>query len=110
MTFQFKLFASAPEPEAPMRKKRPVPISWRVADHACRFCFGRVLERVSKGNIVEVRCAECGQHSLGGPEEICCCGTDCGVLGWALECFKNPNISAEVPQQIMVREYIVKSD
>lgn len=82
-------------------------LSWQFTDHACQFCFGRVLQRVVKGAVVEVRCAECSKSALSGPEGLCCCGADCGALGKALQCFRNPNITLENPQEIMVRERLV---
>ncbi|MEM5330356.1 KilA-N domain-containing protein [Paraburkholderia sp. JHI2823] len=77
---------------------------WQVADHACRFCFGRVLQRVHKCEVVEVRCANCGKRADGPPKILCCCSADCGDLGHALECFKNPEVTNEVPHEILVRE------
>lgn len=83
---------------------------WAVSDHACRFCFGRVLERAHHNGLAMVRCSECGKHALGGVEEICSCGADCGALGHALECAKNPNICPEIPQQIMIRARCLTED
>jgi len=77
---------------------------WELTPHACRFCFGRVLQRSKRGEVVEVLCAECHKMASGGPFAICCCGADCGALGQALECFSNPERSEANPQVIMVRE------
>jgi hypothetical protein len=77
---------------------------YQLAPHACRFCFGRVLQRVARGQVVEVRCAECGAHALGAARDICCCGADCGDMGFVLECVRNPNVSKENPHEILVRE------
>lgn len=89
-------------------RKQPVAPSWNVADHACRFCLGRVLHRVVKG-VSQVRCAQCDARTDGGPSMLCCCGVDCGALGYALECFKNPKVTKEVPHEIMVRERTVEN-
>lgn len=88
----------------PFRKRPVTPPAWTLVDHACRYCFGRVLGRKVRGKIVEVRCAECGKGEQGEAASICCCGMECGALGHALECFRNPSPSAENPQEIMVRE------
>jgi hypothetical protein len=77
---------------------------WELTAHACRFCFGRVLQRTKRGKVIEVLCAECHQTAPGEPSAICCCGADCGALGRALECFSNPERSEANPQVIMVRE------
>ncbi len=77
---------------------------WEVADHACRHCLGRVLQRLVRGVAVEVRCAQCGARSDGGHLALCCCGAECGALEYPLECFKNPTVSIDVPHEIMVRE------
>lgn len=86
------------------RRPRSFVGGWEVADHACRHCLGRVLQRKVKGVAVEVRCAECGAHAEGVASAICCCGAECGTLGHILECFRNPDVSAAVPQEILVRE------
>jgi hypothetical protein len=77
---------------------------WELSQHACRFCFGRVLQRSKMGKVIEVLCAECHNTAQGDVHEICCCGADCGALGKALECFSNPNRSEVNPQVVMVRE------
>ncbi len=77
---------------------------WELTQHACRFCFGRILQRTKKGMVIEVLCAECHQAAQGEPHAICCCGAECGALGQALECFTNPDRSDANPQVIMVRE------
>lgn len=74
--------------------------SWRLTDHACRYCLGRVLQR--RGQMV--RCAECGKAEDGPVEALCACGADCGDLGYAFECYKNPHVSKEIPHEVMVRE------
>lgn len=88
----------------PVRKRPAATPTWKIADHACRYCLGRVLQRYERGVVVEVRCAQCGAKADGGPAALCCCGADCGALGYALECFKNPSVTKEVPHEIMVRE------
>jgi hypothetical protein len=106
---QFDLF-DVSEPDTPvdegvpLQKKRRATSGWHLSDHACRFCFGRVLYRVSKGETVESRCAECGKQADGGPQLLCSCGADCGEMGKVLECFKNPAVTLEVPHEILVRE------
>jgi hypothetical protein len=108
--FQFDLFdptatKDAGEPEAVKRPR--LSAGWQLANHACRFCFGRVLQRVAGGRVVEVRCAECGKSADGLPRMLCCCGAECGDLGYVLECVRNRNVTNEVPHEILVRERLV---
>ena len=78
---------------------------WKIVDHACRRCFGRVLQR-EVGGKVEVRCSECGLEGNDRPETICCCGVEVGGKPGELECALNPDASDEVPQQVVVRKRI----
>lgn len=109
--YQWTLFAddrvpTVPYPlRMPKEKAKPAALTtWEFSDHACRHCFGRVMQRVWRGKVFEVKCAECGTQVFGDVMDLCCCGADCGALGRALECFKNPTKTADVPQEIMVRE------
>jgi hypothetical protein len=86
------------------RRKPQVSKGWELSDHACRQCLGRVLQRRLGGVVVEARCAECGSAGSGGAASICCCGAEAGTLGKILECFRNPDITPAVPQEVLVRE------
>jgi hypothetical protein len=118
MLFQFDLFPldnpfvpqADPAPEkaedaegTPLAKARRSG-GWQISDHCCRHCLGRVLQRVSRGEVLAVRCAECGKAEDGPVQSLCACGADCGDLGYALECYKNPHVSKEIPHEVMVRE------
>lgn len=76
---------------------------WKLTDHACRRCLGRVLMRETPSG-KEVRCAECGFSSHGEPEDICCCGItlEDGVRPY--ECVKNDCVTEALPQEVIVRE------
>ncbi len=111
MLFQFDLFNPPAEmqPETPVPEraipKRRLVRGWQLVDHACRQCFGRLLQHVDKsGDVAEARCAECGIRAEGTYAALCCCGADCGDLGNALECYRNPLVTAEMPHEILVRE------
>lgn len=74
-----------------------VGADWKITDHVCRACFGRVL--LSK---TQARCADCGasgQHAI----DVCACGVKLhnGVSA-GLKCLKNPAISIECPSEIVV--------
>lgn len=95
-------------PAAPLNPMRPArragELTWHITDHACRNCMGRVLARISRGQILEVRCAECGEAAEGTHEAICCCGVQAGSHGSVLVCVPNPDITKASPQEILVRE------
>ena len=96
--------------QLPYRKPVKAPPRWSLSDHACRFCFGRVLQREERGKIVEVRCAECGKAAPGAAHTVCCCGADYGALDRVLECFRNPNMTEAIPQEILVRERALSAE
>lgn len=110
MTDQLSLFDRAvpsASPQEAVDRPRRIAAGWAVVDHACRHCGGRVLVRLHKGNEVQARCAECGAEADGDHTAVCSCGEDLGALGKALECFRNPNVTREVPYQILVRERVM---
>ena len=86
-----------------IKRRRSAP-GWQLAPHACRHCFGRVLSRSVSGVVIEVRCAECGEHSQGPADEICACGADCGDIGFVLKCVRNTNVTKENPHEVLIRE------
>ncbi len=51
---------------------------WKIEDHACRECLGRVLSRRDDDGTPRVRCACCGAQAVGEPAAICACGVTRG--------------------------------
>lgn len=47
---------------------------WRITDHVCAECMGRVLERATADGRVIARCADCGNEAEGGHRALCTCG------------------------------------
>lgn len=80
------------------------PVTWRLTDHACRVCFGRVLERRTSDGRRLVRCANCGTEVEGRVENLCCCGlkTKAGRLA-GMKCVRNDAPTPEQPSEVMVR-------
>lgn len=73
--------------------------------------MGRVMRRVNPGGVVVVRCAECGASVAGEHEALCWCGVEVRQHGNTFECYRNPDVTLGVPQEILVREKpIVKLD
>lgn len=85
-------------------KKKKGSSGWEFTDHACKHCMGRVLRRVNPGGVVVVRCAECGASATGEHEALCWCGVEVRQHGNIFECYRNPEVSLGVPQEILVRE------
>lgn len=86
-----------------MPKHTAEPVTWRLTDHVCRVCFGRVLERFDEDGQRIVRCANCGTEVGGKVKNLCCCGLktpkgrDAG-----LRCGKNENRSPDQPAEVAV--------
>lgn len=75
---------------------------WRILDHVCRVCLGRLLERSEDGKRI-VRCAECGLEAEGVHRDLCACGVrQRGGKDAGMRCGRNPGISPERPQEIVV--------
>ena len=86
-----------------MRHHADESLGWRVTDHVCRVCFGRVLESMQSQR---VRCADCGLDSEGSASAICCCGAKLATgKDMGLRCKRNELITLDVPQQVSV-EYV----
>jgi hypothetical protein len=83
---------------------RPAPEPrWRLTEHVCRHCLGRLLERRA-GRMVIVRCAKCGAEAKGCHEALCCCGIVVNGQGRMFECIRNPGPTPEFPAEIVMRE------
>jgi hypothetical protein len=82
---------------------RRVP-GWDCVDHACRYCSGRLLRRVNANGTVVIRCAECGSNAVGEHASLCWCGVEVRGHGNVFECFRNPEVTDSVPQEVLVRE------
>jgi hypothetical protein len=76
---------------------------WKIEQHACRICFGRILSRKQADGTVISRCSECGTEVDGKPEKLCCCGVKLnGGKNAGLRCKENPNKTPEAPAEIIV--------
>lgn len=79
---------------------------WRLTDHCCRVCFGRVL-RHEDGH--RLRCAECGAEGEGPVESMCFCGVEvCGEQPF--QCLPNPERGADTPNEVCVVERDLPAD
>lgn len=89
-----------------MKAPRPIVIGWDVTDHICTACNGRVLKRSRDGELVEVRCSNCGAIGEGKPESLCWCGFKmrAGSAAQRFRCVPNDHKTPEMPGEIEVRE------
>lgn len=73
---------------------------WRITDHVCRVCFGRVLVWPQG---TEARCADCGATAQ-SVRALCACGATLRTGGNAgLRCERNPDQRPECPAEIVIR-------
>jgi hypothetical protein len=78
---------------------------WRVVDHVCKKCFGRILERDLHDGSVAARCADCAAESDGGgAASLCACSALPKGFRTRLQCVKNDRPCEEVPSEIVVVE------
>lgn len=75
---------------------------WKITDHACRACLGRVLTRRTFEGKRIYRCACCGIEREGpGVAELCCCGIKLrkghGQMDSGIRCVSNP---ARTPENL----------
>lgn len=78
--------------------------SWKLTNHCCRICFGRVLKRRLSPSLSEVVCSICDATARGDEPSLCWCGVEVGAKGKILECFLNPKPRPELPPIVLVRE------
>ena len=76
---------------------------WRITDHVCRLCLGRILTRTLDDGAEESRCAECGSHAPGDHRSLCACGARLrNDTDARLRCVPNPERRPEVSAEIIV--------
>lgn len=82
---------------------RPVDSGWDFEPHACRNCRARIMGRTRGDGVREYRCAGCGLTGTGGVESVCSCGHTWGAHGHVLKCILNPDVTVEVPYEVLVK-------
>jgi hypothetical protein len=73
---------------------------WTLADHACRHCLGRIIERDRV-----FRCSVCGATAEGSPRPICGCGITVGgdhAKPAGFRCGPNPKRSPVSPSEVLI--------
>lgn len=82
---------------------------FRLLDHACRICGGRLLSREKEDGRTSLRCSECGASAdaLAGADSphrlVCYCGAKLMTgVDARLRCRRNDAISPELSQEVLV--------
>lgn len=75
---------------------------WKLTDHCCRCCFGRVLMRETFDRRRIYRCSNCGVEAEGRSEAaICSCGLKLKTgVDAGIRCTVNVDRSPEWPAEI----------
>lgn len=75
---------------------------WKLTDHCCRACFGRVLVRETFDRRRIYRCSNCGVEAEGRTEAaICACGLKLKTgVDAGIRCGVNENRTPEWPSEV----------
>ncbi len=75
---------------------------WRIEDHCCGRCFGRILSRDANDGARTYRCADCGLTAAGADTTvICSCGLKLrGKKDMGIRCVANEHKTAEFMVEI----------
>lgn len=102
------------EAPAPQHKKK-ILNPWRIEDHICRKCFGRVVSQPD-ADATLYRCTNCGYEVTGNAVAvICCCGIkykkggrrgskSVAPVDAGIRCIRNPSPSSEFSCEIVASE------
>jgi hypothetical protein len=79
------------------------PVTWKITDHVCRICHGRLLSRHDKTGHQYVFCPHCGASTSGNHKSLCACGAKTRASkDRGHRCVVNPNHFAGITQKINV--------
>jgi hypothetical protein len=72
---------------------------YRLTDHVCRNCLGRILRHLTLDGRTVVQCSNCGVEAVGESPVICACGIRRGPFA-RLRCARLerpiPGVAAEI--------------
>lgn len=79
---------------------------WRIENHCCRVCFGRILSRPHGTDAKRLyRCAECGLEKEGTQTSVLCtCGMKLNARNAAIRCAVNERQTPEFPFEICAKQ------
>jgi ribosomal protein L37AE/L43A len=76
---------------------------WRLENHVCRRCLGRIVSRIAEDGQAIVRCSNCGFDAAGDPAAICCCGIKRGSFD-KLRCVRLEKPLAGITAEVVATE------
>lgn len=79
---------------------------WRIEQHVCSRCFGRILSRAIGDGINRYRCADCGLTKDGKTASVMCsCGMKLrGNKDMGIRCERNENPTPEFMVEICAKQ------
>jgi hypothetical protein len=83
--------------------------TWKITDHVCRNCLGRILEGENDAGAKVARCAQCGLELAGNHLGICWCSVTLSAKGTKprdakLRCQRQERPTPSFPAEIVVAE------
>lgn len=83
--------------------------AWRLTDHVCRACMGRVLARETFDRKRLYRCSNCGLEREGAsPAAVCCCGIRFGKAqrDAGIRCVSNAMRTPECMSEVVAQQIV----
>lgn len=101
--------ATAKTHQQPATQAAEGEFSWRLTQHACRVCFGRILMRETFDRRRVYRCSCCDIEAEGHSEKaLCCCGLKLKTgIDAGVRCAPATNRSPEFPAAITATQISV---
>lgn len=78
--------------------------NWKIDDHVCLTCFGRVVSRPGADGRREFRCTNCGATGAGSVKSVCACGARLGTKDAGIRCVRNERPRPEMLAEIIATE------
>jgi hypothetical protein len=80
------------------------PSDYRIEDHLCAGCLGRVVSRKGKGEARIFRCSNCGASGVGSVRSICACGSRIANKDAGIRCVVNDRRTPDLMSEIVAKE------
>ena len=85
---------------------RKPDFAYRIEEHVCRVCLGRVLCRETFDHKRIYRCSNCGVEREGHDARvICCCGMKLRTsVDLGVRCIPNTDRRPELPNEVIAQQ------